>query len=953
MPLPPRRNRRKHRLRVPCIECHCPNNYPTKPRNNPSKHYLPSHPLVRSKSAVVRSLYRKMRTPFTRSQTVDENMLRYYSPQTSEYSVCEGLLLKPESLTGTAKKRIPEIYVEDCLQVDFNDRLIDKFRSRYLSPYGFDFGSHRRSRSWQDRSTRSRKTRYLSFLESLRKSSGSYRKLDLRNNIARQRRSFLLSRAKSFDYDVIHNSRSTHDDGCEVGLLSRKAKSFDYDTLSSNIFSDDSLRTAREKVKKNLSLNDSYGERIPALKDQSKSYYDSNGDAARMKQMAIEQIAYDQFTASQEQQRKLYGYDSELSAGETEIYLPTKNAGRFSTANSFSTDPFIVRHALGREDTSKRKYTESMHQDVDSKYREKSPEKRTRSLGDNLYNPPEMNDHIYCSIDEVMMPYGDYEYKPDPGEIFAFKRTSLENLHYDESQDDEFERSKNQRRRTKSTDSYLEEEYSYENWDPNYNRDCFYQNEETEVYYDPSEAYYRYPVYDRRKSIATKKQRSSHFETEPYNTYLDYGTQESMNFDNVEYEHSPLSRRWRRDLSPEANTSYYENLPIREDVVTIAKDNLTVPSLRQSKKMMRSRSESTPVLNSDEDFVSAEQNTRRMYKRKRNSSCPEALRTFDSPPTNEDSPPNLLYGSDEEFGSMETVINRNYVSRGDYVDKEGRMYDNYGWAGRYRYDSYRDNRQAEMRSRDFDRIDFGYWPRKNSCPECRDMMLEPRSRESAYEEALRRSSAEARHRYRRRNSSCPEARELELLVKKGSKRNVAISDTLEYYEYSMESESQCSENCGFGPSDPRRPRNRAPRPGNANSNLFDSQTATSDTAKNPRASVDHHENPTSRNHTKPQLAASNTPTGGETYEPSESSRRRSRKQSTTHDYDDDDRHDDGNNRRSSSMPESSDYASQSGSYEKTSRHQAPENEHNGHSKRGQFTRSFSNAETPPNDKVGE
>lgn len=959
MPPPPRRNRRKHRLRVPCSECHCPNNYPTKPRNNPSKHNLPSHPLVRSKSAVVRSLYRKMRTPFTRSQTVDENMLRFYTPETSEYSVCEGLLLKPESLTGTDKKRIPEIYVEDCLQVDFNDRLVDKFRSRYLSPNGFDFGSHRRSRSWQDRSTRSRKTKYLSFLESISKSSRDfgYRKLDLRNNIARQRRSFLLSRAKSFDYDVIQNCGSVHDDGCEMSLLSRRAKSFDYDALSSNIFSDDSLRTAREKIKKNLSLSDSYGERIPALKDQSKSYYDSNEDTARMKQLAIEQVAYDQFTASQEQQRLLYGYDSELSAGDTEIYLPAKNAGCFSTENLFPTDPFIHRHRLGGEDNSKRKYTESMHQDVNFKYREKSPEKRTRSLGDEFYSPPKTSDHIYCSIDEIMMPYGDYEYKPDPGALFAFKGTSGENLNYAEYQDDTFERSNNQRRRTKSTDSYLEEGHNYENWDPDYNRDCFYQGEKTAVYYDPSEAYYRYPVYDRRKSSAVKKERNFHFETEPYNTYLNYGTEESMNFDNVEYEHIPLSQSQRRDLSPVASSNYYENPPVREEVVTIAKDNLSVPSLRQSKKMMRSRAASTPVLNSEEDFVSVGQNARRMYKRKRNSSCPEALRTFDSPPTNEDSPPNLLFSSNEEFGSMETVINRNYVYRGDYIDKGNRneidsIYGNYGREGSYIRESYQDNQHDKMRSHDFDRIDFGYRSRKNSCPECRDMSAD-RSRESANEEALRRSSADARHIYQRRNSSCPEARELELLDKKASKRNVAISDTLEYYEYSMESESQCSENCGFGPSNPRRLRNRAPRPGNANSNLFDSQTVTSDTAKNPRATVDHHENPTSRNHTKPQLATSNTPTGGESYEPSESSRRRSRKQSTTHDYHDDDRHDDGNNRRSSSMPESSDYASQSGSYEKTSRHQAPENEHNGHSKRGQFTRSFSNTDALPNDKVGK
>ena len=966
MPPPPRRNRRKHRLRVPCSECHCPNNFPTKPKNNPSKHTLPSHPLVRSKSAVVRSLCRKMRTPFTRSHTVDENMLRYYSPETSEYSVCEGLLLKPESLTGTAKKRIPEIYIEDCLQVNFNDRLVDKFRSRHLSPYEFNFGSHRRSRSWQDRSTRSKKTRYLRFLENLNKSSRDfgYRKSDIRNNLARQRRSFLLSRANSFDYDVIHNGRLTPDDGCELGFLSRKVKSFDNNAFSNNIFSDDSLRTAREKLKKNLCLNDSYGERIPALKDQSKSYYDSQEDEARIKQLAIKQIAYDQFTASQEQQRRFYGYDSDLSAGETEIYVPAQNASRFSTIHSFSNNPFLDRHAFGREDTSKRKYTESIYQDVDSKYRKKSPEKKTRSLGDDIYSPFETNEHIYCSIDEVTMPYREYEYKLDPSEGFLWKRTSLEDLHYDEFRDDEFERSRNQRRRTKSTDSCLEG-YNYETWNPKYDRDYYYQDEINKEYYDPNETYYRYPVYDRRKSSPVKKHRNSYFETEPYSYYSDCPTnRDSINFNSVEYENIPPSPRHRRNISPEVSSSYYESLPIREDVVTIAKDNLNVPSFRQSKKIMKARAESTPDLNLDEDFLFKGQNNPKMYKRKRNSSCPETLRTFDSPPTNEDSSSNLLFYSDEDFGSMDTVIHRNYISRGDYVDQalesdKNSQYNNYGRNDNYirddsyrRDENYRDNWQNDKRSCDNDWIEFGYHRRKNSCPECREMMLGDKTRESSYMETVRRNSAEARHRHRRRNSSCPETRELEFLDKKGGKRNVAISDTLEYYEYSMESESQCSENCGFGSSDPRRTRNRAPRPGNANSNLFDSQTATSDTAKNPRATVDHHENPTSRNHTKPQLAASNTPIVGESYEPSDSSRQRSRKQSTTHDYHDDDRHYDGNNRRSSSMPESSDYASQSGSYEKTSRHQAPENEHNGHSKRGQFTRSFSNTDAPPDEKVG-
>lgn len=153
IPPPPRRNRRRHKIRIPCSECHCP----TKPRsNNPSK--CPTlYPLVRSKSAVVRSLYKKMCTPFTRSQTVDENMLRYYSSETSEYSVSEGYILKPERLVASsAKNRIPAIYVEDCLRVDFNDRFVEKFRSKYSAPCltgGFDTLSRARNDSAEMRTT--------------------------------------------------------------------------------------------------------------------------------------------------------------------------------------------------------------------------------------------------------------------------------------------------------------------------------------------------------------------------------------------------------------------------------------------------------------------------------------------------------------------------------------------------------------------------------------------------------------------------------------------------------------------------------------------------------------------------------------------------------------------------------------------------------------------------------
>jgi len=189
-----------------------------------------------------------------------------------------------------------------------------------------------------------------------------------------------------------------------------------------------------------------------------------------------------------------------------------------------------------------------------------------------------------------------------------------------------------------------------------------------------------------------------------------------------------------------------------------------------------------------------------------------------------------------------------------------------------------------------------------------------------------------------------------------SKRNVAISDTLEYYEYSMESESQCSENCGFGPCDPRRPRNRAPRPGNANSSLFDSQTATSDTAKNyhPRIDDHHHQHPQNTKTSPLANVADVASTFLPPLPPSSlsSARRRSRKKSAyvvaaVADRRDDD---DARNRRSSSMPESSEYTSQSSSYEKTSRRQVTDNGHDEHDKRSQFTRSLSNADVPQDEK---
>ncbi|XP_068968279.1 uncharacterized protein Rim isoform X16 [Bombus flavifrons] len=1022
MPLPPRRNRRRHRLRVPCSECHCPNNNPTKPRsNNPSKHNPTPHPLVRSKSAVVRSLYRKMRTPFTRSQTVDENMLRYYSPETSEYSVSEGYLLKPEELTGSSKNRIPEIYVEDCLQVDFNDRLIEKFRDRYSSPYQVDSGMRRRSRSWQDRTGRTAKSRHHLFSRGLHDLTDDHgiRNLDVS---LRPRRSFLFSKARSFDYDVLHDTYADrYGFGLGTGTLSRRAKSFEYDTISSNIFSDDSLRTARRKLKKNMAINDAgYGDKIPALGDQSKSYFDSNSDDKMPKILLNREKNYDYML--KQDHKPFYGYDSEFSCGETEIYMPRFDkqnidmalAGKgysydLSEENSFSSDDQIgLRNVLGREDPTKRKYRDSTFQEHDSAFGLDISKKRTKNLDSDICDPA--NEHIYCSIDEALS--SAEKYGPDRDITCSSMHAASDLEHYDNQRT-----SGRSRRRRKSSESYLENGYDGYNWDIEYDEGFIdrgnvdeydhrlydYENEniprtDAEMYEDD---YYRRR--DSSRSNRRKKRSSQYVDADYIGDYRDYRSAEEYDYQAHSgpecvgadaYQDNTLPRRRKRRSrrgSREVSTGVYENLPYR-DTISSTRGTLTIPSLSNSKRMMLQRAESTPILRSDEELSSSDraERARRLYRRKRNSSCPEAreLRYYDPPRRkDEERSTNFILDSDEDFGSMETVVcadcfrQKNVTGtvvsdgiRSGYYDGE-QVRDGYV-DSRYDYENVqtRDYREPYELARSGSLRSSSQYRgrRKTSCPECRELAMSyelGRSGSFSRKSEERRPSVESRHRYRRRNSSCPEPRDLELLEKRqqqqrhqqaqqhpsqqqqqGSKRNVAISDTLEYYEYSMESESQCSENCGFGPCDPRRPRNRAPHPGNANSSLFDSQTATSDTTKNyhPRA-VDHHE--TSRN-TKLSRRDNFTDTAvTSSSSPTSSTRRRSRKKTAADDASAavNQQRDDARDRRSSSMPESSEY-SQSGSYEKPSRTQPGDNEHDDH-KRGQFTRSLSNTDAPQDEKV--
>ncbi|XP_076685266.1 rab3 interacting molecule isoform X5 [Andrena cerasifolii] len=1022
------RNRRRHRLRVPCSECHCPNNNPTKPRsNNPSKHNPTPHPLVRSKSAVVRSLYRKMRTPFTRSQTVDENMLRYYSPETSEYSVSEGYMLKPEELTGSSKKRIPEIYVEDCLQVDFNDRLIEKFRDRYSSPYLLDSGTRRRSRSWHDRAARSAKARHQLFTRGLYDFTSDdlgIRNLDVS---LRPRRSFLFSKARSFDYDVLHDTyadRYGFGIGARAGLLSRRAKSFEYDNISSNIFSDDSLRTARRKLKRNLDINDAgYGDKIPALGDRSKSYFDSNGDEKLSKSFLKREPNYDYM---KQDHKPFYGYDSEFSCAETEIYMPrfdkqpinldiTGKGYRsydMTGESAFSSDEQIgLRNVLGREDPTKRKYMDSTFQD--STFGRDISEKRTKNLDSDICDPA--NDHIYCSIDEALSSADGYRRDVD---------VTCSSIHGASDLDQYDGQRTRARRRTKSSEPYLENGYNGYDWDIEYDEGFVdrgkMEDYDQRLYYNDESAQasradgqmYEDEYYSRRDGHVSRgtarKKRPMYVNTDYLaDGYCDYGSADEYDYQTHSgpesgrvdgYQDSSVPRRRRRRgsrVSRETGTAVYENLkPYRDSAV---KHSLNVPSFTERKRVMLQRAESSPVLRSDEELSSSEraERAKRLYRRRRNSSCPEArdFRYYDPPRRkDEERSTNFILDSDEDFGSMETVVCADcFRQKNETIGKAARQgyydmeQDRDGYVdGRYNYGDGRTcdcpvvcelARSGSLRSSQY------RGRRKSSCPECRELAMSSelgRSGSLTRKNEERRPSIESRHRYRRRNSSCPEARDLELLEtrqqqqrqqqaqqppsqqqQQGSKRNVAISDTLEYYEYSMESESQCSENCGFGPCDPRRPRNRAPRPGNANSSLFDSQTATSDTAKNyhPRA-VDHHDTsrntkPSSSRHTVDETAVSSSTS------PASSTRRRSRKKSA-HDGPDDAaaaassnerRDDDARDRRSSSMPESSKYSGPSTCYEKSSRGQVVDNEQDEHGKRGQFTRSLSNTDAPQDDKV--
>ncbi|CAD6211263.1 GSCOCG00010977001-RA-CDS, partial [Cotesia congregata] len=735
-----------------------------------------NHLLVRSKSAVVRSMHRKPRVPIVRSQTVDDNLFRYN--------------ISPSNATSSTSNFIKDF----CIEKPSNSA------DNICCYYDYDNGARNRP--------------YFRY-------TSKYPNHD--------------------DFFVDLRGRS------KVTQVPRRAKSVEYESVSSNIFSDDSLRTARRKVKRNLTVT---GDKLPYMNDQSKSYYDSTGDSSKASESVV-----DSDQDFNNDLRVSYG----VRYGSYSVYLDEHHDDNLD--NDHQIDSIIDAVEASSE------YERHLY-----KRRLDSQLSRAKS-DDNHYGID--NEHIYCSIDSN--PECHYASVND----YDSSRlgTKVPNNYCDKLvANDEYSRDSSDdrlrpARRTKSTDSYLEDSYDYHHGSY---EDCR----------------------GRSRSFAGRTER------EPF-----------ISFEAAYDEFAPQERK---------------NVKVLE------------------------KAESSPTLHEDDQSMADWEvsQSRRLSRRRRNSSCPEArdIRNLESPLTEAVSM-NFFMGSDDDFGSTETVVAPDYRKDSGKEESSG---------GKIRRND--DDRHRE--------------DRKTSCPECRDLWREHHYT-VAYPDGRKSSRGSADGDWSR--EFCPDcpperakkpregARDVGKSKKSdrrlagdereqsGSKRNVAISDTLEYYEYSMESESQCSENCGFGPYDlSLRPRNRAPRPGNANSNIFDSQTATSDTDKNhPRVNDRRYDTVPRRKRRDSSVNANdaaNDDTGTSLKSGYKSTDHLSKSSVDSVRINSNDRTANPDN-----LPRkrSGDYNSPGGSYEKNTRHQVTGNGHNGHPKRGQFSRSLSNADGPPDEKVAD
>lgn len=345
------------------------------------------------------------------------------------------------------------------------------------------------------------------------------------------------------------------------------------------------------------------------------------------------------------------------------------------------------------------------------------------------------------------------------------------------------------------------------------------------------------------------------------------------------------------------NQSQLTNL-IKEE-----KSGSEVPGFQEREHMKVKRAESKQKLIPDiEENDGVTKNAGIMSRRQRTTSCPEAcdIRNIRKA--------ELAYsfsGTNDTFGSAETVLCQEFRDKLKYQ----REFDS-SWT--------------------VNTDDSRFKIRNTSCLQCRDRfdrsysLLDDKFHKKSQRLEFEKEIVECEQKYQ------------------GGKRNVAISDRLEYYEYSMDSDSQCSDNCGFGLYVTSKTPDQTSIPGKANLNIFDSQTTTSDTAKYPRLNEYH-------NTTTLTSRKRDTNDNAEIHGDNDDENMDTIIEHMTDGFYDDNP----NHRIDKQLWGTSEYTSPGGSYEKHTRHTVAGSRYNGHPKRSQFSRSLSSADVPPDEKSGE
>lgn len=921
MPPPPRRSRRNklscHRLRVfsptSCSECHhCPSNLScNKSRSKlhnldnhhhhhhhhyPSNHLnLHHHPLVRSKSAVVRSLCKRMRAPFARSRTLDDSILsQHYSPPDCCY----------ETMPATTRRHHNSRHQQ---------RLIEKFRAKNRhyndirltsSAYGAPSWSpppRGRSRSWQGR--------------------GPY-------NATRSsmRRALLASRARSFDYHH-HADYEDYEDDRFPQFSSpappRRSRSFECaESVTGNVFSDDSLQTARQKIKKNLELSDEgYGEKIAALGDRSKSYYDSNTDAkfsrdakkikTRIKDLKIMQLDDDDdgyLDHQQQRQHLMYGYDSELSCGETEIYMPSEFRGGL----------------------------------------------------DNVGYDDETNEHIYCSIDEMAAGRHHHRgyypnYKAEIAELSRWRRTSPDPYSvkprpiYDNWNNYGGGSSTLRYEYPAADDGILPVNSSYLSSSRELAQPAFYENvpyryvgggrrtppfpraESTPIFYSehpPDDDYYR-----RIRQLQRRRRNTSCPESREIDRYAeDYYSRRGGGFlcyDNVDPEE--VEERTRRVLQSDED----ELAGSSETVIDTTVESLitSTPPPGKGHRNLRKRKPDPDCPDCQAEIQQMERaRQQRRHSRRRNSSCPE-------PPYDEKSAYDYEGGMPREQHQQQQQTKRN-VAISDTLEY-------------YEY-SMESSSQCSAEN-------CGFADRNNALAPHSSLDHERAPHHHHHHYHHNKNNHHFNNHYHQNHP--PPGNAANSLNIFDSQTDTATNNAHHHHDYRST----------YHHRDDRYDYDD--RYDDRYDNRYDDQNYN-DGDDNVRG-AGYRRQPLRQRQRSPTSGADDLDDEPQPHHRLSRRRRSSRlhdhlqhhhsSSSSHHHHDDYDERD--NNRRSSSMPERSEYGSQGSSYERPSSryrhsddpeldrdaplHRTSSRRTNGSVKRGQFTRSFSNSDPPTDDKVGK